>query len=418
MPSCARFPRPAHVAAWQHPAARALHLVILGTPSQSRGVEFTYERFREASPGESRGVMASHQGPGAVQACPNGRVCPAHIPHHFPVTDRADYCVSWLGGLNQKRWLHSSHRENLDMIAKHKQWMFALVALAAVAALASNASAQCATCGVPAVASYAPATYSVGYAPVAYTTAYAPATTGWYPGYYMDRIRANWWSRRAATTAYYPTTYAVGYAPTAAYASYAPAVSYASYAPAVSGCSTCTVGYAPACSTCSACTVSYAPACPGCAVGCADCAPATMVTQASYVEPAGCPTCAGGSTTSTPTYSMPSQTATPQPQIAPSESVPSERTYQETQRPIEPEPATQPEPAMQPEPAGDVSEESAKFEAPQLFNPSDRTAELHQAPVRTAVYHKPLGSAPSKVQTVSHRQAELDADGWVSASQR
>ena len=295
------------------------------------------------------------------------------------------------------------------MSAQQKVFVFALVAVLFIGGTALNASAQCASCGVPAVASYSPANYSVGYAPVAYTTAYAPATTGWYPGYYMDRIRTNWWNRRAATTAYYPTTYAVGYAP---------AVTYASYAPVASGCSTCTVGYAPACSTCSACTVSYAPACTGCAVGCADCGVAT-VTQASYVEPAGsCINCGVPSAASSVPSSayVPSASSTPQPQIAPTEAVPQERTY-ETQRPMT-DPAnhnhTTP---IEPEPASDASEESAKFEAPQLFNPSDRTAELHKAPVQTAIYHKPVETATARVQTVSYQQAVADADGWVSVAE-
>ena len=141
------------------------------------------------------------------------------------------------------------------------------------------------------------------------------------------------------------------------------------------------------------------------------------MTQAVYTESAApCTNCAPAAATSvTDTYvpqqSSTPQSTTPQPTIAPSESVPTERTYQETQRPtLETTP-------IEPEPASDASEESAKFEAPQLLNPNDRTAELHKAPVWTAVYHKPVETTTSPVQTVSYQQAVADADGWVSASE-
>jgi hypothetical protein len=57
------------------------------------------------------------------------------------------------------------------------------------------------------------------------------------------------------------------------------------------------------------------------------------------------------------------------------------------------------------------------MQAPQLFDPSDRTAARHAAPVWTAVYHKPSASDPPIMQNVSRRQAELDAEGWTSASE-
>lgn len=328
------------------------------------------------------------------------------------------------------------------MIAKHKHVLFALAALVIVAGTALDASAYCASCGVPA-ASYsyaAPATYTAAYAP-AYTTAYAPTystayyaptySSGWYPGYYMDRMRANWGARRAYTAAY-PVTYSAGYASTAYYA---PSVSYASYtpgcsscgttayyAPACSSCSTCAGGCASPCSSCSACTASYVPACTGCATGCSDCGVATtVVTQASYVEPAApCANCAATTTAvttpapATTTYETPS--SQPQPTLAPSEN-PAAVRGQESQKPVvEPAPAQETTP-IEPVPQSDSSEESATFEAPMLLNPNDRTAERHKAPVWTAVYHKQVEHETKPVQTVSHRQAEMDADGWVSASE-
>ena len=108
------------------------------------------------------------------------------------------------------------------MIAKHKLLLFALLAVSLVTATAIEASAFCSTCGVP-VAAYRPV-YTTAYAPVAYT-AYRPYT-GWYPGYWADRVRTRLWGAPVAyTAAYYPASYSVGYA------------SYAtSYAPACSSC--------------------------------------------------------------------------------------------------------------------------------------------------------------------------------------
>jgi hypothetical protein len=81
--------------------------------------------------------------------------------------------------------------------------------------------AQCATCVTPTVA----------YAPVVTQPAVVTPTivrTGWYPGYWIDRMRLNRWSRNAVTTA---PTYTTGYAPVYT-AAYAPAVTHtASYAP-------------------------------------------------------------------------------------------------------------------------------------------------------------------------------------------
>lgn len=310
------------------------------------------------------------------------------------------------------------------MMTRNKLVLFALTAVLLVGTSAIEASAFCSTCATP-VAAYRPV-YTTAYAPVAYTT-YRPYT-GWYPGYWMDRLRTRLWGAPVAyTAAYYPATYSVGYASYAA--SYAPSTCSS----CVSGCTTC--GYAsysvPACSSCSTCTACYAPACTTCttccAPACADCAaPAATVTQAVYQQPAaGCANCGTSSAGAVQTYgpSATSSGAAPSPDLAPSsgqppalgptENPPLERSYQETQKPD-----TSSESApLQPMPADEEAGDSANLQAPQLFDPSDRTAERHQAPVWTAVYHKPVDATTGKVYSVSRRQALADAEGWTSASE-
>ena len=307
------------------------------------------------------------------------------------------------------------------MIARHRLHVLTLLAALAATGFAAEGSAYCSSCGVPAAtysagyaapvayqAAYAPVAYTTAYAPATYTTAYAPAYTtyssGWYPGYWLGRVNRAVWGY--PTTTYYAPTYTAAYANTAYYApSYASTCSTctASYAPA---CSTCTASYAPACSTCSACSVSYAPDCSTCstcdacaATGstCASCAAGT-VTQATYTE-----TVAAPATTTYGTQSTTSAELTPA--LSPNANVPTERTPQEVEKPL------------QPEPKADATDESAtNLQAPKLFDPSDRTAELHKAPVWTAVLHKLSGTEPT-AQPVSWQQAERDAAGWTSASE-
>jgi hypothetical protein len=95
----------------------------------------------------------------------------------------------------------------------------------------------------------------------------------------------------------------------------------------------------------------------------------------------------------------------------------------ETQKPEVTEPATQPAP--QPGPASTTDESATNLQAPQLFDPNDRTAARHRAPVWTAVYHK-VGNADRAILPISHQsaapptvtpeQVERDAEGWTSAS--
>jgi hypothetical protein len=99
--------------------------------------------------------------------------------------------------------------------------------------------------------------------------------------------------------------------------------------------------------------------------------------------------------------------------LAPAENPPAERTYRESEKPLPADP-----PTLDPKPQDDAIDENAtNMQAPQLFDPSDRTAQRHAAPVWTAVYHKSAASAPQIGRNVSLRQAELDAEGWTSASE-
>ena len=338
-----------------------------------------------------------------------------------------------------------------------------LAALVAVTLCASNASAFCGTCGGGNVAYYAPATYQAAYAPATYQAAYAPATYGtyygsyssWYPGYWLDRINRNIWGA--------PATYAVSYAPTYA-ASYAPAYSagYAtSYAPA---CSTCTAGYAP-CSTCASpctscaqqvtmrpvCTTACAPSCGGsdcggsCGSGCSSCG-AGVVSQAVYQESSGCSSC-GQATVAVPAATnvvvpggqqivMPGATGvappaapsgSPAPEVAPSEQI-VPRTFQKPATDngdLQPAPAngTTPGETAPSNGGADPLEDALKdnsnanyFEAPKLFDPKDRTAARIAAPVRNAIYERPVSYHRVSTGRITAAQAQQDAAGWTSAS--
>jgi hypothetical protein len=149
---------------------------------------------------------------------------------------------------------------------------------------------------------------------------------------------------------------------------------------------------------------------------------AASVSQAGYIEPV--PSAASTTTTPPSTYAVPQTTGSsspasePSPTLAPDANVAPERSQIETQKPAPADP-----PRNLPEAAGDTKDESANFQAPTLLDPNDRTAERHQAPVWTAVYHKVGGAAPA-VQPISTsvapgasmNQAERDAAGWSSAS--
>jgi hypothetical protein len=108
----------------------------------------------------------------------------------------------------------------------------------------------------------------------------------------------------------------------------------------------------------------------------------------------------------------------PQPSIAPSEQVAPERTFEP--------PSSGSQPQIQPSPGGDASgdmfettngENSTYFQAPKLFDPSDRTAQRSIAPVTRAVYEKPVAYRSVSARPISIEQARQDAIGWTSASE-
>lgn len=333
---------------------------------------------------------------------------------------------------------------------KFKLRAFTLLMTVVVVGFASSAMAFCSSCnaGAPAYsagyaapvayqAAYAPAyaapayttayapTYNTAYAPVAYTTAYAPAYTtynsGWYPGRFLGRVNRSIWGQ--PTTTYYAPTYTAAYAP-AYTAGYAPTYT-AGYATtayyAAPACSSCSAGYAPApaCSTCSACSASYAPACSSCSTcdacsgsvsvveaPCSNCT-ASAVAPAAYTETVVAPPAASTyGTQSTPSTA----TQEPTPALPPDANVPGERTLREADKPAPADP-------LELEPTAEPADDSAtNLQAPKLFDPSDRTASRHPAPVWTAVYHKVSGTKAA-AQPISWQQAERDAEGWSSAAE-
>ena len=346
------------------------------------------------------------------------------------------------------------------MTAKHKQSAFAIVIAATFVGAAANCHAQCATCATPTVAYYQPTTAyyqpttayyqpttayyqpttayyqpttayyqptTAYFQPAAYT-AYSPvvttASTGWYPGYWLDRFRAR---RAAPVVAAYPT-YTAAYAPATYAASYAPATHTAAYAaaPACSSCST-SASYAPSCSTCTTCAmpatvqeVVMRPVCDPCSAcsGCSSCAGGSTVTQAVYDSTAPCTNCAPSTTHSdAPIAAPPADTIyhqnSQQPTLDPNSAMPGERTFRQSDKLSPP-----------PEPASDEldnhtpssQDSSTHIEAPRLFNPNDRTAQRQIGPVHTAVYHKPVAKTSTTTRTATWQLPQHDADGWTSAS--
>jgi len=299
------------------------------------------------------------------------------------------------------------------MIAKQPLGAFVLAALAVVA-LGASASAQCTTCAVPTTTAY------TAYSPVVYQT-YRPYT-GWYPGYWLDRASVSVWGRPVTYSAYYAPTYSTSYRP-------AYTVRYAStayYAPACSTCSSYTSCDSP-CTTCGVQQVSLRPICDACTT-CGSCGPCGCgtVTQAGYVIDSGCAGCAvaqpaaavavpqqGG--VAVPLQAVPQGAAPsgaePAPALAPGETPP---TFRQTEKPAADADAVD----LPPEPAPEESEDSASnFDAPQLLNPNDRTAQRHVAPVRNAVYRTSLDDARPVAHATSWQQAQRDAQGWTSASE-
>ncbi|HJQ81458.1 MAG TPA: hypothetical protein VJ828_15965 [Lacipirellulaceae bacterium] len=313
------------------------------------------------------------------------------------------------------------------MNAKLLRSIAVLAVVATSAIFTEGASAQC--CGgatasyyQPTTAYYQPAAYTA-YSPVAYQT----YRTGWYPGYFLDRIRTRLWGSPSTYVASYPSPYVASY-PSTYVASYPStyAASYsspyvASYAPSYS------VGY-----TSQQVTMrpAYAPVYDPCS-GCSTCG-VSGVGQASY-QSSDCASC-GVAPSSGTTVIVPNGTVVtpgaqrsapsePQPELAPGEQVAPERTYQRPtsnggQQEVQPEPGRDAnEDELESLLEGDGAESSTYFEPPKLFDLNDRTARKSIAPVRRAIYQKRVThSTISMPRSVSAERAQQDAEGWTSAS--
>lgn len=281
------------------------------------------------------------------------------------------------------------------------------LAAAVLAAPASSAVAQ--SCCAP-TTTFAPV------APTAVqTTAYSPVvvqqvqTTPWYPGRNLIEFTRDLFAPRTTVTAGYAPTYAAAPVATAPVA--APVTAYrttyrpvypVTYGPVVTGRTFVArpvvqtvarpVALAPVqVSACSPCSV--------CDTGCSACG----VAQASFAAPAsGCSSCAGGATTtyldSAPAASVPA--AEPQPALGPQDNPPAERSM-----------LNRPEVPAFPEEADDQATDAsgAFWEAPPLFDPSDRITRRGRVPASFAVQQqaveRPAASRPAPTP-----------GGWVSAS--
>jgi hypothetical protein len=294
------------------------------------------------------------------------------------------------------------------MITSTIRSLFSAAAMLATLCFTSSARAQC--CGAGTTAFYQPAAYTA-YSPVAYTT----YNTGWYPGYFLDRIRTRLWGAPSTYVAAYPSTYAAAYPSTYV-------ASYPTYAASYSPCSTCVA--AP--------QVTLRPVCTTCCDPCASCSSCSSgaaygVSQTSYQESSGCACGAGGQSGGT-TIVVPNNAmlAPGSQQLVPSNG------GQQPQLPetFETTPRSSEKPAsgdtLEPEPAGTngstpgdaAGGSGAYLEAPQLFSPSDRAARREIASVKMALYEQPVGHqrVSARSLTITTQQAERDAAGWQSAS--
>ena len=164
--------------------------------------------------------------------------------------------------------------------------------------------------------------------------------------------------------------------------------------------------------------------------------------QAAYQESSGCTSCAqpaaasstivvpSGQTVVMPSPTnggQPAATGSPAPEVAPGEQVPP-RTFQKMMNEngdVQPAPGNGTEPTgTAPSNGGtDPLDDALKtdsgatfFEAPKLFNPNDRTAARVAAPVRNAVYERPVTHRQVSTGRITAAQAQRDAAGWTSAS--
>lgn len=268
----------------------------------------------------------------------------------------------------------------------------ALLAFIAIGVTSSVANGQC--CAPTAVP-------TVAYSPVVYQQ--APAVyNGWYPGKHMINFTRNLFSSPVGYTAGY-APYTVGYAPaySARYAAYRPTypVTYgavqrrAAYAPLTYSVAR-PVTLAPIASAC--CNTCGLTTCHG---GCNSCG----VAQAAYGAPlasSGCSSCQSNGSTyydSTPASSSDSYSE-PRPALDPADNPAADRSLLKPELPKIIDGATE---------ASDASG-GAYWQAPPLFDPSDRLTQRNAAPVWFTTHKQPVKTEQGAHQT--------GASGWTSAS--
>jgi hypothetical protein len=272
----------------------------------------------------------------------------------------------------------------------------ALIVLAVLGFSVGDADAQC--CGSQSVA-YAPAAYQT-YSPVTYQTyqpvAYQPASTGWYPGRFLDQMRMNFWGTPTTYTNNYAPTYTVGYGST--YYAARPVMA-TSYAPVSSGCCGASQPVVmrpvtPCCDSCGSTSAVY------------NAAPACSTCTASYDAPV-----------TSGQYNDQSR-----PELAPQENPSEQRTFERPSGTPEATPEVTPEAdpnrtensVLESEPD---EGSSTYLQPPQLFQPEDRTTQLeNKTPVWTAVYHRPASGGVTFGDQAPMSRAELHAVGWTSVS--
>ncbi len=266
----------------------------------------------------------------------------------------------------------------------------------------------------PQVVGFAP-THTVGFAPT-HTVGFAPQAASFAP------------SPTAFTAAYrptYPPSYTVGFAPTFSLAS--EVALQTAFSPVVgSACSSCNACGCDPCG-CTSCAMPVTMASPGCSTcgqatsavyespssGCASCnAPASYssnVAPSNYYDSAPTQQSYNPQSFTPQTPGQP----TPAPGLGPNENPPAERSILE-------------KPEMQQDDAADLgpsaADSSTYFEAPQLYDPRDRTTQRPTAPVWNAVYEKPADGAAvrrTSMKVASEPQApvrrsQVGFEGWSS----
>ncbi len=323
--------------------------------------------------------------------------------------------------------------------------MHMAIAVAVLLSVGATAQAQCNTCAQPVYAAapvaqpmvaqptvaFSPVVPSAP-SPVVYQT-YRPYS-GWYPGKYL--ARAITWPFRDRTTVAPVGVAPVATAPlatptstfvTAAYRPTYPLTYTASYAPTVQ-----TLARPVTLTALSPC--GCGPVC-GCTSPCSTCATGGVTTagfESGYNG--GCSNCAAATFDARAATSAPLQ-PTPAPALSPNAAVPEQRVNRPNfekfnQGPAEVSPND--DSVLRTNgiesPAGPDAAESSWWDAPELFDARDRSAQRHRsqqptAPVWNAVYHKTAARTVQQAgyrsnptpAPVAKRNVQVGASGWQAA---